>query len=131
MGTTTRLKNSKASSNRWFEVFPNQRFAELFVEVRRVLKKDAQFYLFCDPETAFFAAPLAQQCGFKFWKPLVWDKRKVGMGYHYRARYDFILFFEKGKRQLNDRGIAVSSAKAARSGASTRAACRPTSWSSR
>jgi site-specific DNA-methyltransferase (adenine-specific) len=28
------------------------------------------------------------------------------MGYHYRARYELILFFEKGKRKLNDLGIA-------------------------
>ena len=28
------------------------------------------------------------------------------MGYHYRSRYEFILFFEKGKRRLNDLGIA-------------------------
>ncbi|RKZ81789.1 MAG: hypothetical protein DRQ39_11460 [Gammaproteobacteria bacterium] len=29
----------------------------------------------------------------------------IGMGYHYRARYEFILFFEKGKRKLNNLGI--------------------------
>src|SRR5450432_1722409 len=28
------------------------------------------------------------------------------MGYHYRARYECILFFEKGKRKLHDLGIA-------------------------
>jgi DNA modification methylase len=28
------------------------------------------------------------------------------MGYHYRARYECILFFEKGKRKLNDLGVA-------------------------
>jgi site-specific DNA-methyltransferase (adenine-specific) len=28
------------------------------------------------------------------------------MGYHYRARYELILFFEKGKRRLNDLGVA-------------------------
>ncbi|MBV8760388.1 MAG: site-specific DNA-methyltransferase [Deltaproteobacteria bacterium] len=28
------------------------------------------------------------------------------MGYHYRARYECVLFFEKGKRKLNDLGIA-------------------------
>jgi site-specific DNA-methyltransferase (adenine-specific) len=27
------------------------------------------------------------------------------MGYHYRARYEFILFFEKGKRKINDLSI--------------------------
>ncbi len=74
IGTTTRLKHSKASSNDWFSIFPNSRFPELFAEVWRVLKKDTHFYLFCDPETMFVAKPLAEEAGFKFWKPLIWDK---------------------------------------------------------
>jgi site-specific DNA-methyltransferase (adenine-specific) len=106
IGTTTRLKNSKASSNDWFDIFPNDRFEELFTELYRVLKRDRHFYLYCDAETMFVAKPIAERCGFRFWKPLVWDKRKIGMGYHYRARYEFILFFEKGKRKLNDLGVA-------------------------
>lgn len=105
VGTTTRLKHSKASSNDWFEIFPNRRFEELFAQIYRVLKKNRHFYLFCDPETAFVAKPIGEAVGFKFWKPLIWDKRKIGMGYHYRARYEMILFFEKGKRKLNDLGI--------------------------
>jgi site-specific DNA-methyltransferase (adenine-specific) len=106
IGTTTRLKHSKASSNDWFAIFPNARFPELFAEIYRVLRKDRHFYLFCDPETAFVAKPLAEAAGFKFWKPLVWDKKRIGMGYHYRSRYEFILFFEKGKRKLANLGIS-------------------------
>ena len=106
IGTTTRLKHSKSSSNDWFSIFPNDRFPELFAEIHRVLKKDSHFYLFCDPETMFVAKPIAEQHGFKFWKPLIWDKRKIGMGYHYRARYECVLFFEKGKRKLHDLGTA-------------------------
>lgn len=106
VGTTTRLKHSKASSNAWFSIFPNARFPELFAEIYRVLAKDTHFYLFCDPETMFVAKPLAEQAGFKFWKPLVWDKKMIGMGYHYRARYECVLFFEKGKRKLADLGVA-------------------------
>jgi site-specific DNA-methyltransferase (adenine-specific) len=106
IGTTTRLKHSKSSSNDWFTIFPNVRFGELFREIHRVLRRDTHFYLLCDAETMFVAKPEAEQAGFKFWKPLVWDKRTIGMGYHYRARYEFILFFEKGKRRLNDLGIA-------------------------
>jgi site-specific DNA-methyltransferase (adenine-specific) len=106
VGTTTRLKHSKASSNDWFKVFPNARLRELFQEVFRVLKRNTHFYLMCDAETMFIAKPQAEDAGFRFWKPLVWDKRTIGMGYHYRARYEFILFFEKGKRRLNDLGIA-------------------------
>jgi site-specific DNA-methyltransferase (adenine-specific) len=106
IGTTTRLKHSKASSNDWFTIFPNERFGELFREVYRVLRKDTHFYLLCDAETMFVAKPAAEQAGFRFWKPLVWDKCTIGMGYHYRARYEFILFFEKGKRRLTDLGVA-------------------------
>jgi site-specific DNA-methyltransferase (adenine-specific) len=106
VGTTTRLKHSKASSNDWFTVFPNARFGELFEQAHRVLREDTHFYLFCDAETMFVAKPEAERAGFKFWKPLVWDKQTIGMGYHYRARYEFILFFEKGKRRLNDLGVA-------------------------
>lgn len=104
IGTTTRLTHSKASSNDWFQIFPNTRFPELFKELFRVLRKNRHFYLFCDAETMFVAKPAAEQQGFRFWKPLVWDKQRIGMGYHYRSRYEFILFFEKGKRKLNNLG---------------------------
>lgn len=117
IGTTTRLKHSKASSNDWFAVFPNTRFAELFSEMFRVLKRDAHCYMFCDQETMFVAKPIAEAVGFKFWKPIIWDKCTIGMGYHYRARYECILFFEKGKRRLNDLGVAdVLSVPRVRSG---------------
>jgi site-specific DNA-methyltransferase (adenine-specific) len=106
VGTTTRLKHSKASSNDWFRIFPNARFSELFAEIYRVLRRDTHFYLFCDAETMFVAKPAAEDAGFKFWKPIVWDKKAIGMGYHYRARYELILFFEKGKRRLNDLGVS-------------------------
>jgi site-specific DNA-methyltransferase (adenine-specific) len=106
IGTTTRLKHSKASSNDWFTIFPNARFPELFEAAYRALKKDAHLYVFCDAETMFVAKPIGEAAGFKFWKPIVWDKKTIGMGYHYRARYEMILFFEKGKRRLNDLGVA-------------------------
>jgi site-specific DNA-methyltransferase (adenine-specific) len=53
----------------------------------------------------FVVKPMAEAAGFRFWKPLVWDKAKIGMGYHYRSRYELILFFEKGKRKLNDLSV--------------------------
>ncbi len=30
---------------------------------------------------------------------------KIGMGYHYRGRHEFIVFLEKGKRKLNHLGV--------------------------
>ena len=98
VGTTTRL------TKQWFQVVPNDFFPEFFAECYRVLKKDSHCYVFVDQETMFAIKPMGEAAGFKFWKPIVWDKVHIGMGYHYRARYEFILFFEKGKRKLNDLG---------------------------
>lgn len=100
VGTTTRLKEE------WFDIFPNARFPELFAELYRVLKPNTHLYMYCDQETMFAIKPMGEAAGFKFWKPIVWDKVRIGMGYHYRSRYEFILFFEKGKRKLNDLGVA-------------------------
>ena len=95
IGTTTRLKQSKASSNLWFTIFPNSRLPELFQAAFRVLRRNSHLYLFCDPDTMWHAVPAAQQAGFRYWKPIVWDKVALGMGYHYRRQYEFIVFFEK------------------------------------
>ena len=105
VGTTTRLSKSKGSSNPWFAIFPNSRFPQLMEQAFRVLKKNSHFYLFCDSETMFVAKPLGEAAGFKFWKPLVWDKVSIGMGYHYRSRYEVVLFFEKGKRRLRSLSV--------------------------
>ena len=99
VGTTTRL------TGEWFEIFPNARYPELFTELYRVLTKNAHCYVMCDAETMFIIKEIGEAAGFKFWKPIVWDKLNLGMGYHYRARCEFILFFEKGKRKLKDLSI--------------------------
>jgi site-specific DNA-methyltransferase (adenine-specific) len=79
IGTTTRLKHSKSSSNDWFQVFPNAD-SRTVRRVFRVSKRNSHFYLYCDAETMFVAKPEAERAGFRFWKPLVWDKRTIGMG---------------------------------------------------
>lgn len=99
VGTTTRLKND------WFPIFPNSRMPALFAALYRVMKPNTHLYFWCDSETMFVAKPIAEAAGFTFWKPLIFDKEAIGMGYHYRATYEFILFFEKGHRNLVDKSI--------------------------
>jgi len=99
-GTTTRLTKA------WFEIFPNARFAALFAAMHRALAKNSHLYVICDETTADVIKPIGRAAGFTFWKSIVWDKRKIGMGYHYRNRCEFALFFEKGKRKLRDLSVA-------------------------
>ena len=118
-GTTTRLTTN------WFTTVPNERLPELLREVYRVLRPDRHFYLFCDEVTADVIKQQQKvgagrlpnggrkcSCGFVYWKEIVWAKTTLdggrirgGTGYHYRAASERILFFEKGKRALNDLGI--------------------------
>jgi len=100
IGTTTRLTKA------WFEIFPNERFPDLFAASYRALAKNSHLYVICDETTADIIKPIGRAAGFTFWKSIVWDKRKIGMGYHYWAKSEWCLFFEKGKRKLNDLGIA-------------------------
>lgn len=104
-GTTTRLAHSKSSSNDWFPIFPNERFLTFFEYAYRALAKNSHCYVLCDDETSDVIIPLARHIGFTFWKRIVWDKMKIGMGYHYRNQHEFVLFFEKGKRRLRDLGV--------------------------
>lgn len=111
-GTTTRLSESKGSSNPWFAIFPNFRFPDFFEECYRVLKKGSHLYMFCDDETAYIAKPAGEEAGFKYWKQIIWVKMVsdgsrpcTGMGYHYRGANERIMFFEKGKRKLNSLSV--------------------------
>ena len=132
-GPTTRLKQSKGSSNPWFKTFPNAGYFPLFGHLYRVLKPGTHLYMFCDEETRdMVCCGFSPQTGeyikksvggqdmtsphgapikhFKVWKSIVWDKVHKGMGYHYPAQHEFILFAEKvlkkGKhRKLNTNKI--------------------------
>ena len=111
LGTKTRLKQSKGSSNDWFLIFSNRRFPSLFRQLWRVMKPGTHLYMFCDQETLFVLKPIAERYGFVFRKFLIWDKKAIGLGYSYRSQHELILFLEKpnknGKRRkLNDLSVS-------------------------
>jgi site-specific DNA-methyltransferase (adenine-specific) len=106
VGTTTRLKHSQGSSNDWFQTIPNSRLPELLTGLWRVLADNSHCYLFCDDETSNLLWLANRELGaFKWWKRVVWNKVSMGMGYHYRAQTEFIVFLEKGHRNLTSRSI--------------------------
>lgn len=89
----------------WFPTVPNEYFHEFFRECYRCLRSGTHMYVMCDYETAFEIVPMAKAVGFDFGKPIIHDKLRMGMGYNYRASYEMILFFKKGKRRLRDLGV--------------------------
>lgn len=98
-GTSTRLKEN------WFPIFPNARVPELMEQFFRVLKDDTHLYMMCDEATRDVLKPIGEAVGFTYWKAIIWHKLSMGLGYHYRACHELILFFEKGKRNLNSKDV--------------------------
>ena len=109
IGTTTRLgghsKAEERDEDKWFKTIDSNDLWVLMNEMWRVLKPNTHAYLFCDHETLRYVLSYADDMEWRKAKPLVWDKVNQGMGYTYRCRYEFIVFLEKGKRQLHDLSI--------------------------
>ena len=106
IGTTTRLKESKSSSNPWFQIFKNTDYFELLAEIHRVQNPDSHCYVFCDTETehiilsgrnpfdsdldetmiSFMAgtndspSPPAKWAGWRAWPTLNWVKTTQAEG---------------------------------------------------
>lgn len=92
-GTTTRLKESKASSNKWFKTFPNADYYGLLKQLHVAHKDDTHCYIFCDSETEHVILSgynpqtsvsyrdeydLPPTGPWKAWPPLTWVKTKLG-----------------------------------------------------
>lgn len=106
VGTTTRLKESKSSSNPWFSIFRNTDYFSLLLGLHDVQSDNSHCYIFCDSETehvilsgrnpydkdldkamAEFATlysyteypmPPARWAGWRPWPTLSWIKTKQG-----------------------------------------------------
>ena len=98
----------------WFPSFPNERYLGLFHAAYAALKTPGHLYIHCDHETQFLIHPLLEAAGFYVWKPVIWDKIMLGMGYHFREAYEVILFAEKRSRNCSDMGIARGKDRKAR-----------------
>lgn len=113
VGTTTRLGGNRKEENQrpemFFETIDQSYLWDIINESARVLSDDGHLYLFCDDIVAPIVMNYIREGETKFedCHMLIWDKVNMGMGYHYRRRYECIIFaWMKGKRRLADLGKA-------------------------
>jgi len=101
VGTTTRLggNSDKDKQTGWFETIDSEELWQLMCELYRVLKKDRHCFIMCDGQTLKWVLGYAEEAGFSYFKPLIWDKVSLGMGYHFRSRHEFIVMLDKGKNR--------------------------------
>lgn len=112
VGTTTRLgghrDKDKQRDEMFFETIDQEYLWQFFLECDRVLKLDGHLYIFCDdivqPILSHWVREAKGEHRFGECHTLVWDKVNQGMGYHYRRRYEFILFCWRVKRSEEEGG---------------------------
>jgi len=104
VGTTTRLGGhrdpNKRDETKWFPTIKNEDVADLVQELYRIMRRNTHAYIFADFEFLktlhYFSI---EEPVFDYFKPLIWDKMRLGMGYHYRCRYEFVVLLDKGKNR--------------------------------
>jgi site-specific DNA-methyltransferase (adenine-specific) len=108
VGTTTRLggNRDKDKQTGWFETIDEQELFDFMCSACEVLKPDRHAVIFCDGQTLKWVLGYAEEAGFSYCKPLVWDKMAIGMGYHFRNQHEFMVLLDKGKnRHPHDLGM--------------------------
>lgn len=105
VGTTTRLggHSDPDKQSGWFKTIDLEQLGTLIFQAIRVLKVQRHAYIMADGQCLHEAINFAIEAGWANYKPIVWDKVHIGMGYHYRCRHEFFLMLDKAKnRKLNN-----------------------------
>ena len=108
VGTTTRLggNRDKEKQEGWFDTIDENELFKFMCECFRILKQNNHACIMCDGQTLKWVLGYAEESGFNYYKPLVWDKVSQGMGYHFRNKHEFIVLLDKGKnKQPKDLGL--------------------------
>lgn len=57
----------------------------------------ARAYFFCNRDGLCKTMELVKDAGWKFRNIIIWDKERMGMGYHWRNSVEYIVYVTKGK----------------------------------
>lgn len=106
VGTTARMGFNRNKDDQrpemFYETIDREYLWSLFLELDRVLSLDGHLYMFCDdivaPILLNWIREAQEDHRFGEAHMLIWDKVNQGMGYHYRRRYECIIFAWREKR---------------------------------
>ncbi len=103
-GTTTRLvrrdcfsgKRLASSNGRsWFSTIPSEELPAVFELCRNCIRETGVLYVFADVKSGLVLFPsLSPQ------NVIVWDKMRIGMGYSWRRRHEWIAYCPMRKHKL-------------------------------
>lgn len=72
----------------------------------RILKNNSHCYIMCNHKNLQDFINEFTKVGFRFTKSLIWVKNNKIMGKYYMNQFEYILFFQKGNKQINNCGTS-------------------------
>ena len=87
----------KDGSDNMYQRLSWPKLSSVFSEMYDRSNDGARMYIFCNRDGLFEAQPRVKAAGWSFRNILIWDKKRMGMGYHWRNRVEYILYATKGK----------------------------------
>tara|TARA_A100001011_G_C14257991_1_gene820963 strand:- start:144 stop:770 length:627 start_codon:yes stop_codon:yes gene_type:complete len=93
---TNRFKYEDGTDN-MYQRLSWSKLSSIFSEMHSRSSEGARAYIFCNRDGLFETQPLLKNAGWTFRNVLVWDKKRLGMGYHWRNKVEYILYVTKGK----------------------------------
>ncbi len=82
-------------SEEWYEWFE-----DICLHLNRILKEGKHFYCYVDEKNLFLLKPILDK-HFVFKKVIVWHKKDIGLGYHYRNVLEYVFLYSKGKSEIH------------------------------
>ena len=89
--------NYKDGNDNMYQRLSWSKLSSIFSEMYNRSNEGSRAYVFCNRDGLFETQPLLKKSGWTFRNVLVWDKKRLGMGYHWRNKAEYILYVTKGK----------------------------------
>ena len=92
--------NYISGSDEMYERITWDKLSEIFNRMFKLSKKGSRAYIFCNRDGLFETKDRLEKAGWTFRNILVWDKMKLGGGYHWRNAVEYILYVSNDKPKV-------------------------------
>lgn len=93
-------RNGAGRYQNMYSRFDWAKIGDIFKQMYDHSNDGARAYIFCNRDGLRQTEDLLIAAGWTFRNLLVWDKIKIGMGYHHRNQTEYILYVTKGKPKV-------------------------------
>ena len=89
--------DSSMKKDNMYDRLTNDNLREIYSKLNEVSEEGCQAFFFTDRNNLMVMSEDLNKSGWTNRNIIVWNKKKIGMGYHFRNQIEYILYVSKGK----------------------------------